>query len=257
MKRPLSLCCASPKETALSEVAMCTVCHPQGKALMFLANTRCRKHKPAAPNTARNTSAATLLPLKKATVTRPATQSSEMPLMETPAVPHREKTLSMTQSLTPNTPHAPGETPHIPPAALHYLVLLHPLDRPQMAAEQLSSPWKHSGNPAASDLGLLSTSLRITASHLTTRGPPSAHAAPLPRRRFKWGGTPPPRAPWSPLSQANSQWGPRDGTGRSTPCWLTCRGSKGSTRGRGQGRTRGSRTASCLLGDRNSSNQPG
>lgn len=217
MNLPLSLYCASLREPTLSEVVISTVCCLQGKAMMFLTNVHFGKQKLAAPYTARDTVAATLLPLEKAAVTHQATQFSEMPLMETPAVPFREKTLIVIQNLSPNTHHAPGGNQLIPFAAPHYLALLHPLDRPQMAAEQLSSLWKHPGAPAASDLGLADASLRIDAPLLLTRGPPTAHGVLLLHLRFKCAGTPPPRAPWSPQSRANCQWGPQDGTGRSTP----------------------------------------
>lgn len=153
----------------------------QGRAMMLLTSAHCGKQKLASPLTARITTAATPLPLEKATVTRQATQSSEMPLMEIPAIPLREKKLAMSQNRIPVALHSPGGNQLIPTAAPRYLVLLRPRDRPQMAAEQLLSPWKHPEAPAVSDLGL--ADMRINP--VMTRGPPTVHGAPLLHLRFK------------------------------------------------------------------------
>lgn len=184
--------------------------------MILLTSAHCRKKKLAALLTAQITAAATPLPLEKATVTHQATQSSEMPRMEIPAIPLREKTLTKIQNLTPIAQHSPVGNRLIPTAALRYLVLLHPPERPQVAIEQLSSRWKNPGAPAASDLGLVDIAMRI-ANPLMTRGPPIAHGALLLPLRFKCRGTPPPRAPWSPQSRASRRWGPQDGTRRSMP----------------------------------------
>lgn len=189
----------------------------QGKAMILLTSAHCGKKKLAALLTAQITAAATPLPLEKATVTRQATQSSEMPLTEIPAIPFREKTLTKTQNLTPIAQHSPCGNPLIPTAAPRYLVLLHPPERHQVAAEQLSSAWKNPGAPAASDLELVDMATRIAANPLMTRVPPIAYRSLLPHLRFKCGGTPPPRAPWSPQSRASRRWGPQDGTRRSMP----------------------------------------
>lgn len=186
---------------------------------MLLTSTHCGKQKPAVPLIAGITTAATPLPLEEATMTRQATQSSEMPLMEILAIPFREKTLTMTQNLTP----IPGGNRLIPSAAPRYLALLRPQDRPRIAAGQRLSPWTHPGAPAVPDLGLADTAARNAAPPLTTRGPPTAHGAPRLHLTFRCGGTPPPRAPWSRRNRASRRWGPQDGTGRSMPCWPTCR----------------------------------
>lgn len=117
------------------------------------------------PLTARITTAVTpaLLPLEKATVSHQATQSSELPLMEIPAVPFKEKTRTMTPNLTPIAHQPLGENRLIPNAAPRYLVLLRPLDQPQLAAGQLSSPLKHPGVLVVSDLGLVDMVVKTTA----------------------------------------------------------------------------------------------
>lgn len=217
MKLLLSLCCASLKLTALSEVVKATVPFLQGKATMHLSSTHCGKQRQATPLTAKLTTAATPLPLENSTVTHQATQSSEMPLMEIPAILFRGKTLTMTLNLIPVVHHSPGGNRLIPTAAPPYPVLLHPLDRPQMAAGQLLSLWRRLEEPATSDQGLVDMAMRIAANPLMKTGPPTAHGAPLLHLRFKCGGTPPPRVPWSPQSRASGRWGLQDVIGRSMP----------------------------------------
>lgn len=182
---------------------------------MLLTNVWHTKQKLAVPSTAGIKTAATPPPLGKTAVIHRGTQSSEVPLMETLVISFREKTPTLTQNPTLIAHHAHGEIQLIPSAAPRYLGLLRPLDMVEVATDPLLSPWNDQGAQAATDPVSVETSAKTAALLLMTRGPPVIlRALHFP---FKCRGTPPRKAPWSPLSQAGSLWDLQGGTGRRMP----------------------------------------